>query len=394
MQKTLTTNAYVPGVDFSKWADMVKEKQDDIDKADTADAFAGVVNGILHEYGFSHIMLFTPEYGQQRQTQRKAGIGIRIEIEETGLRVVNVFPDSPAADIGLQPGDLITTCDGHAVRGVPDLAGDVGQKSTIIVNRDGKDMSFDVTRREYKTVIPESVTWVGDKKDIAVLTIPTFDVGYNPQHVDELMAQIAPKAKGVILDLRGNGGGRVVNLQHLAGYFVDAVDEPIGTFIGRRDVQRYEDEYGKTTDVTAIAEKTRSKVRAARLQGDEQEIKVPVAVLIDGGTGSASEMMAAALKEIKGAPLVGSESAGAVLASVIVPNGDDSGFWVQYPMLDYVTIKGHRLEGNGLKVDQEAARPKFGQPDAAINDALVLLKSKIAEAAKVKKDGSGSGTGN
>lgn len=377
LEYILTKVAYVPGADFSKWSEKISSKKEDIDKATTPTQFANIVNGILVDYRLSHISLFTPDFGTQRITQKRAGIGIRIQIEEGGVRVTNVFPDSPATDVGLQKGDLIIECDGKAVKGVAELSGEQGQKSTITFTRGDKKIVKEVTRREYKTVIPESVEWQGD---IAVVTVPTFDVGYDAKNVEKIMDEVAKKAKGVVLDLRGNGGGRVTSLQHLAAYFIDPVTEPMGTFINRGNVDTYTKDYGATTDVTKIAEKTPFKVRASRFGTDRQTIKkleVPVSVLIDGGSGSASEMMAAALKEIRKAPVVGSPSAGAVLASMIVPMGDEAGFWIQYPVMDYVTIKGTRLEGNGVKPDVMAPITPFGQPDKGLIEATKLVQALI-----------------
>lgn len=398
LEVSLNRQAFVPGVDFSKWNEMIAAKQDELDDAKTATRFATVVNSVLREYGFSHISLFTPEYGTQRQTQQRGGIGIRIQIEEEGVRVTNVFPDSPASDAGLQPGDLIVESDGVKVKGVEELAGDIGDKSTLKVMRDSKEMKFEVVRRTYKTVIPESVEWTGTTQDIAVLKIPTFDVGYNQENVEKLFSEIRPKAKGVVLDLRGNGGGRVVNLQHLAGHFLDAVDEPIGTFIGRREVTLFEANNEPTTDVIKIASATKSKVRSARFNSSRKQIQrlsVPVTVLIDGGSGSASEMMAKALQEYRGAKLIGMPSAGAVLASVIVPLGDDAGgFWVQYPMFDYVTIKGYRIEGNRIMPDIEAPIARFGQPDEAVVSAVSVIRSMLdPDSAKATSTKSSAGTG-
>ena len=379
LENALTTQAFVPGADFSKWSEMIEAKREMIEDADTENAFAGVVNSVLQEYGYSHISLFTPDYGTQRQTQSRAGIGIRIQLipDKPGVLVTNVFPDSPASDVGLQPGDIIFEADGVVVNGVAELAGELDQKSTIKVQRGEEVLTFDVVRRQYRTVIPESVTWAGPGEDVAVVTIPTFDVGYNQANVEELFKEVRERAQGVVLDLRGNGGGRVVNLQHLAGFFLDPLEEPIGTFIGRRDVLRFERDNEPTTDVVKIADFTRSKVRSARFDSKRkpmEAVDVPVTVLIDPGSGSASEMMAKALQEYRSAKLIGGPSAGAVLASVIIPLGDDAGgFWVQFPMFDYVTIKGYRIEGQPITPDIEAPMARFGEPDTAVIAAVSLL---------------------
>jgi len=372
VERLLTERAFVPGADFSKWPTMIASYKEQLDGAKSDAEFSNVVNTALQKFGFSHIMLFPPAVSQQRVTQTRAGIGIRIQVEENGLRVTDIFPDGPAAKAGIAPGDLVIECDGKPVRSVTDVSGEKGQKSTIVVDRDGAKKSFEIVRADYSTVIPETIEWDGE---IAIVKVPTFDIGYSRTNIDKLLGE-ARKAKGIVLDLRSNGGGRVINLQHLAGHFLDAQAEPMGTFVGRQNLVAYEKETGKTgATIREIAEFTKAKVRAASIDGGPY--RGPVAVLINGGSGSASEMMAASLREQRGAYLVGSRSAGAVLASIMAPIMEVKGYTLQIPLLDYVTIKGHRLEGNGLVPDAEAPIARFGQPDEAVGKAKVWLKSKV-----------------
>src|SRR5690349_21910252 len=104
----------------------------------------------------------------------------------------------------------------------------------------------------------------------------------------------------------------------------------------------------------------------------KEPFKGDIVVLVDGGSGSASEMMAAALKEQLGAKIVGAKSAGAVLASTMLPLSN--GFLLQFPLMDYVTIKGQRLEGTGLVPDVVTPAPKFGEEDKGIAEALKFFK--------------------
>lgn len=365
----LSEQAFVPGVDFvAKWKEMLEAQKEALDKAETAAAFSREINGMLNRYGLSHISLFTPSFGEQRVTQRRAGIGIRIQIEAEGVRVTDMFPDGPAKEAGIQIGDLIVEADGKPVRGPNDIQGERGQTSKFVVKRGEQRVEISVTRRDFSTVIPESIRWEGD---YAVVKIPTFDIGYNQQNVAKIMGE-AQRAKGLILDLRSNGGGRVTNLQHLAAFFLDPETQPLGTFIGRAQVRMYEERFGPTTDLVKIAENTRFKVRAVRNISVPRFDK-PVTVLVDGGTGSASEMMAAALQEIRGSTVIGSKTAGAVLASLIVRLNDPVGYWIQYPLTDYVTIKGRRLEGNGVEVNIPAGVARFGEPDPGVQAAVRKL---------------------
>lgn len=368
IEKVLTTTAFVPGVDFTKWPGMIEKKKGEIEASDSANQFTNVVNGALHEFGFSHCVLYSPTVAQARTNRKMVGLGVRIQPEEKGIRIVWVFPESPAMESGIEPGDLIFEADGKAVRQAGDLGGEEGSTVKLKLTRDGKELTKTITRRAFSTDIPESVTWVD--KETAVLTVPTFDLGYNKNKALDKAMKEAMTAKRLILDLRGNGGGSVVNLLHLAGYFLKR-DEPLGTFIGKSLVKRYQEDTGdKSTDVLKIAawpEASRLKpaTRVERYTGQ-------VAVLVNGGTGSASEMMASAMREYRGAKVIGTKSAGAVLASYMWPVAE--GFTLQFPVTDYVTIKGYRIEGNGVKPDVEVDAPvRFGEPDKVVLAAVKAL---------------------
>lgn len=371
LQAAIERTAFVPNVDFAKWPEKLESEREAIDAAQTESQLVQAVNRAMQRFGFSHITLFPPDFGQQRLTQRRAGIGIRIQVEAEGIRVVDVFPDSPATKAGIQIGDLIFESDGKPVKQVGDLAGEKGQTSSLKLKRGTEVLEKSVTRDEYRTVIPESLSWWKDNK-AAVVKIPTFDQGYDRENVDKIMVE-AKNAPMIVLDLRGNGGGLVLNLQHLMRHFLDRENQPMGTFIGRVAVREFEKETGsKATDLAKVAEFTKAKVRP--LMTDSPVYKGKVVVLVNGATGSASEMAAAALREHRGAQVIGSKTAGAVLASMMMPLRDSGGFWVQLPVTDYVTIKGLRIEGNGVVPDQEAATPRFGEADDALSKALALLQ--------------------
>lgn len=359
MERIITKNAYVPGVDFAKWPDLVKRHQAKIDEAKDQFAFTMVMNQALQEFGFSHIVLFSPQAATARSTRKTVGLGVRIQPDPKGLKVVYVFPGTPADTAGMKPGDLIVAGDGKPIKSTTDLQGEEGTKVKVTVERGGKQVNFDITRKIFSTDIPETLTWVD--KDTAMLTIPTFDMGYKAKRVAELMVD-AQKAKNFILDLRGNGGGAVVNLLNLASYFFDP-GTPIGTFVNRKVADEFNKETGKpATDAVSVASWAKDKLHTSLPHSDYYSGKI--VVLIDGGTGSASEMMAAALRENKGARLIGSKSAGAVLASLMWPIKEN--YLLQYPLMDYVTIKGLRLEGNGLKPDDAAPTPAIGAEDKAL----------------------------
>ncbi len=369
LKEVITTVAFVPGADFAKWPEVLEEYKEELDASKSPEEFAFVVNTALQKFGFSHILLFSPMAAERRSTNKMVGIGVRIEIEENGIRVIRVYNDGPAYAGGLKAGDLIIEADGKPVRKPSDLAGEEGQAVKVKVDRNGVIIERELVRKAFTTVVPEELSF--PEKDTALLTIPSFDATYNRERVQELMGKL-DETKHLIVDLRGNGGGQVFNLLHLSSFLLTR-EQPLGTFVDRNAVKKYTEATGDDkADVFKIAQWSENKLLP--LRRNKEPFQGDVIVLVDGGTGSASEMIAAALKEQRNAKIIGTQSAGAVLASTMRPL--DYGFLLQYPLMDYVTIKGKRLEGNGLVPDVIAPAAKFGAADIGVQEALRVFKEK------------------
>lgn len=368
MTQLITRNAFVPGVDFSRWEKFVEEEKTEIDDAKDVDTFNTAVNKALRNFGFSHIVLMSPQATQARINRSVVGIGVTIQQEEAGFRVVMTVPDAPAAGAGIVPGDLLVEADGKKLSQTTQITGEEGTEVAIkVLKEDGTEKVVTVKRRKYSTVRPETLTWLGD--DAAVLKINTFDLSYDRKLVEKHM-EAAAKAKYLVLDLRSNGGGAVVNMTHLLSLLLPT-NTPIGTFVTRRTVERFvEDTKGDPNDVVSIAKWSEAKLKTTKPAVAPFAGKI--AVLVNEGSGSASEIAAAALKESVKAPLIGHQSAGAVLASIMVPLPE--GFMLQYPITDYVTLGGTRLEGNGVKPDALVDTPRFNEKDLGVDKALELLR--------------------
>lgn len=375
--KVISENAYVPGVDFTKWNEFMGKQKEAIDKAKTPLELTNALNRAMREFGFSHIVLSSPEATKMMRERKMVGLGVRIAVIEEGIRIEYVFPKGGADEAGIQVNDIIIEANGKKPEGREAFAGDEGTKIKVKVKKpNGTIKDLEVTRKSFSTVMPETLTW--PEKDVAVLTIPDF-MTYDMQRVDRLIEEANKKAKMMIVDLRSNGGGAVLNLLHLCGRILPPNAE-IGTFINRRTVRTYvEQTKGKETDLVEIAKWSKDKLRGMR-GTSSPSFNGAVTVLINGGTGSASEMMAAAIREIRGGAVIGSPSAGAVLASFMMPM--PGGFTLQYPFQDYVTIKGLRLEGNGVKPDIAAPMPGPGEPDKAVLAAVKWYRDQQATQAK------------
>lgn len=378
--RIVTNVAFVPGVDFAKFPEFMESQKETLEKATTARELTLAVNNSLRKFGISHIVMATPEMATARRTRSAVGIGVQIQPEPgKGIRVLNVFPESPADVAGIRPGDLIFEANGKKVESPNDMQGEEGSTANLKVDRDGKTKVFTIVRKKYSNVRPETLTW--PTPDTAVLKIWTFDVGYDQKNVEKLMGQ-ASKARNLIIDLRNNGGGAVVNLLHLMNMLLPE-RAPMGTFIQRNMVDRYVKETGGSpTDLAAIARFIDRPIRAGK--GAIEKYKGNVAVLVNGGSGSASEIAAAALRDNLGAPVIGAKSAGAVLVSIMGPL--PHGYMLQYPITDFVTSKGVRLEGNGVEPLLEAPQVvRWGEKDVAVEKAVLLLQR-----ADLRQDRNGS----
>ncbi len=371
MTRVLTTQAFAGGADFSKLKELLDKNRESIDHASTPDAFAAAVNRSLQQLGYSHIVLFSPKAAQAFTTRKMVGLGVRLDPTPEGLKVVDVIADAPAEKAGVEVGDTIITIDGKKAETSAPLGGAEGTSVKIELKKaNGTVKAIEITRRSFSLAEPETIRWA--TPEVAVVRIPSF-MSYDRAKIDTIMEEAKAKAKMIVLDLRSNGGGAVLNLLHLSGHFFKS-DEALGTFITKSMQENFIKEKNVTDPALAdIAAWSTSKVRPMRLSTEPYAGKVTV--LINGGTGSAGEMMAEGLKELRSAKVIGAKSAGAVLASTIVPISN--GFQLQYPFTDYISIKGTRLEGNGVVPDITASMPKrFGQEDdPGVAEALKVFKS-------------------
>jgi len=370
-------SAFVPGIDFSKWTDFLKDQKAAIDAAKNDDEFRAAVNTALHKFGASHVVLLSPRMSQARKSGATIGIGISTQVVPDGLAIIRVVKDAAADKAGIVVGDTITEVDGKPATGAPNMFGDEGSEMALKVKHaDGKVEDYKLVRQKYSTVRSPELIWID--KDTAQLKIYSFDTGYDRTKVADLIKD-ALKAKNLILDLRFNGGGAVSNLQHLLGMLIPD-NKPVGTFIRRSTVESYiESTGGNSTDLAAIADWSERKFRPTR-RGEVPLFTGHLAVLVNKFSGSASEIAAAALHDVVGAAIIGTKSAGAVLASVIEPA--TNGFMLQYPIEDYVTIKGIRLEGTGVTPDIDAQDLNLRTPNAP-DDAIDKACAYFAQAKSV-----------
>ena len=355
-ESVIRSRAYASTADFAKWPEIVEKYKDRLDHADTISSFSNVLNRLMNEFGISHLDVMTPRMAEQRSKTSQVGIGIKHSVRSesfpNGLLIDQIIGGGPAERAGIRDDDIILKVDGIELATTEQLRGDEGSVIVLTVrraaaeNEEGKIEDITVTRGKFRTRDPESFAKISN--DASFIRIPSFDNTYDRRRVESLFKQAAD-SKYLVIDLRSNGGGATINLGHFLGMVLPRGTE-YGTSIDRDTSEKYKEETGKEpSDILAVAAWSRDKWKVRR--NPIEPFAGKIVVLINRASASASEIAAAALKELHDPPatLIGGKTAGAVLVAndVSLPGG----FRMMVPISEYVTIKGRRLEGNPLKPD-------------------------------------------
>lgn len=277
---------------------------------------------------------FTPsDYASFRQSTdgEFVGIGVSVRDEkrlERGLRVLAVYEKSPAKRAGMRPGDLITQVDGRPTRGesteavTSRIRGPEGTDVSLTVRSGDRERTRSVRRERVAVPIVRSrLEKLGGKSYLHV-RVASFTSGVHGAVKSEIRAGLAKGGKGIVLDLRHNGGGLLNEAVLMASIFI-----PEGAIV--------------TTD-------GRSKPRHVyEATGGAIRSTIPVVVLVDRESASASEIVAGALQDRRRATVVGTRTFGKGVFQEIkqLPNGGALDITVG----EYFTPKGRNLGGGGVK---------------------------------------------
>ncbi len=305
----------------------------------------GAINGMLTALDPHSNYLNAKNFNDMKvQTRGEfGGLGIEVSMENGLVKVVSPIDDTPAAHAGLKPGDLITHLDGTPVQGltlpeaVEKMRGPVNSDINLTIRREGRE-PFDVklTRAIIKI---QSVRSHLENNTIGYIRITSFneqtDVGLN-NAMKNLKQQANNKLIGVILDLRNNPGGLLDQAVAVSDAFLDKGE--IVSTRGRRseDAQRYNARPG---DIAA---------------------GLPVAVLINGGSASASEIVAGALQDHHRAILVGTRSFGKGSVQTIIPLAGHGA--MRLTTARYYTPSGRSIQAKGIDPDIVVEAAKIEHP--------------------------------
>ena len=326
-------------------------RSDYVEKPDDTALIESAINGMLSSLD-PHSSYMSPKSFRDMQVQTRGefgGLGIEVTMENGVIKVVSPIDDTPAAKAGIMANDLITHLDNEQISGltleqaVEKMRGPVNTPISLTIVRKGKDEPFDVkVTRDVIRINAVKSRAEGD--DVAYIKVTTFNEQTHSNMIkamETLNKQLGSKIKGYVLDLRNNPGGLLDQAIAVSDDFLER-----GAIVLTK---------GRNNEETQ---------RANARPGDVTEGK-KIAVLINGGSASASEIVAGALQDHKRATIIGTRSFGKGSVQTIIPLGANGA--IRLTTARYYTPSNRSIQAKGI------------EPDILIEEELPEdLKSKMA----------------
>jgi len=287
------------------------------------------------------------------------GIGAEIQQKDNKIVIVSPIKGSPAEKAGLKPNDIILSVDGKTLQGMSSseavllIRGEKGTKVKLQIQRAGveKPMNISIVR---DTIPIETVYGELNKDGIAEIQITSFSENTSTELVDKLNEFQDKGMKGIVLDLRQNPGGLLTEVQKIANLFV-----PNGKIIFQ-------------------VEHKNGKIEKA-LSENSSGTDIPLVVIIDGGSASASEILAGAVNQSAGVPLVGVKSFGKGTVQSATDLSDGSN--IKYTTDKWLTPNGSWIHGKGIEPTYKVELPSYANL-TIINPESKLKKDSNSDEVK------------
>ncbi|MDP2640956.1 MAG: S41 family peptidase [Candidatus Yanofskybacteria bacterium] len=327
-----------PGaVDFSMFWDawrVLQEKYADADSLDLQAMVHGAISGMVKSVGDPYTVFMDPKDTRKFMEDIEGtfeGVGMEIGIRDGLLKVIAPLEQTPAQRAGLRAGDAIYEIDGATTRdmtvdkAVSLIRGPKGSTVTFTVFRDGWSDTREFTIERGVIEVP-SLRWELKEGNVAYVRLFHFSKKASADFRKAASEILASSADRIVLDLRNNPGGYLEVSQEIAGWFL----EP-GALVTIEDFGSQE------------------KKREYRAQGNGRLASYPIVVLMNEGSASASEILAGALRDNRGALLIGTQSFGK--GSVQELDRLRNGASLKVTVANWLTPNGHHITGIGLEPD-------------------------------------------
>jgi carboxyl-terminal processing protease len=318
--------------------------------------------GIVRELDdrFSHYL--TPEEADlfnDAVSGRFEGVGMTVQEHPRGLLVATVFEGSPAEEAGIRPDDVITHVDGESIAGestdvsTAKIKGKPGTSVRLTVLPAGqrkKRRTIEVERASIEIPLVQAKLQTHDGVKLANVSLASFSSGVHGKLREEIDSLLDRGAEGIVLDLRGNGGGLLRESVLVASVFVED-----GTIVSTKGRRRDE--------------------RVYEAEGDAIDADIPLVVLVDRGSASASEIVAGALRDTERATLVGERTFGKGVFQELEPLSN--GGALDLTVGSYYLPSGENISKTGIMPEVKARDRPRSRRDEAVPTAFDALVEKI-----------------
>lgn len=322
----------------------------------------GAITGLVGSLNDPYTQFFSPPDGKKFEEDVKGnfgGIGAEIGVQRGILTVIAPLKDSPAEKAGLKSGDKILQINSSSTyeitidEAVSVIRGEIGTVVTLTISREGLNKPKEIKIRREKIIIPTvDLKMIGN---IAHIELHGFNENSNKLFYEAMNEGLSKGADGLVLDLRDDPGGYLDVAVEMAGWFL-----PKGSLVVKEE----------------------SKIRPTqefKTDQDGQLKDFPLVVLVNGGSASASEILAGALRDIRKIPLIGEKTFGKGTVQELISLTDGS--MIKITVAHWVTPAGTILESEGLKPDFEAKLTDddiMAKRDPQLDKAIEVLKKEMA----------------
>ena len=357
-ESTKTTNVYQQLDLFGDIFERIRAQY--VEEVDEGDLIEAAINGMLTSLD-PHSSYLSPEDAEGMKVQTSGefgGLGIEVTQEEGFVKVVSPIDGTPADEAGVESGDFITHVDGESLLGltldeaVEMMRGPVGSEMVIKVAREGEDEPLEIS------IIRDTIKLTAVRSRVegtsVVLRVTTFNRQTSPNLASGIKEQIEEaggmdKVNGFILDLRNNPGGLLTEAIAVSDAFLESGE--IVSTRGRNpeDGERY-------------------NATAGDLTGGK-----PIVVLINGGSASASEIVAGALQDHRRAIVVGTKSFGKGSVQTVMPLRGEGA--MRLTTARYYTPSGRSIQALGVSPDIVVEQPRR-KPDAETEEEQTKFEAR------------------
>ncbi len=326
-----------------------------VNEVDNKKLIDGAITGMVKSLDDPHSIYLDENLYRQLKDHTEGsfgGIGVYMGFRDGGVQVVAVMPDSPGEKAGLQANDSIISVDGTPITElqpeevVMKIRGDVGTDVELMIHREGEvDRAYNITRDviQVKTVDGKIL-----EDGIGYIRIVSFSEKSGDEFRTVYDNLISQGMKGLIIDVRENPGGVITSCVDIARMVV-----PKGRIVSVIERDGSEEDYDSTL---------------------EQPI-APMAIMIDGNSASASEILAGALQDTKAATVIGTKSYGKGSVQVLMPMFQADG--LKLTIAKYYTPSGRSIDGTGIEPDIKAELPPDAESDTQLETALDFIRQQM-----------------